>query len=305
MLHFCTHSDYNYLVFGLTMFESLAKYTKVPFVLHYLADDDAAYNKLFSINDPRIKTYNIKDMASDNDFAILSGKNKVESFGQSMFHFALTPYFTNRVLRATGGPIIYVDSDILWYNDPGAIFDLCRGCDFGLATHKHMPLMRLQRNPGYYNVGVVYVSNKEQCEWWKTVSIDPSNKWARQYGSCGDQKYLEALDQVFSDTKICVIDRHVGHGAPCNMFLQIISHNEGTITWVDTDGNVLTRGETTTLPLHFFHFAHCVPDFNKNTIRVDREGEWGGHIDIKRNDIQRLYTDYFVEMVLTKRKYDV
>ena len=58
MKNICTLSDINYLLYGITLYESL-KSTTENFVLHYLCLDSENYNSLVRLECESLKIYHI------------------------------------------------------------------------------------------------------------------------------------------------------------------------------------------------------------------------------------------------------
>ena len=203
--HFITLSDRNYLVYGLTLYESIKKNIGSDFKLYYLALDDFTYNKLEELNNSSIEVYSIDDIENDSMFEILKNNNESRpidtSDGQSPFHWALASFFTFFIMR-TKQPshCLYIDSDIIFYRDPQMLFDSVENHSIGIITHKHMKLNKWAKDVGYYNVGVIYFKNDEigyKClKWWSDVVADKNNPWFEDFGTCGDQKYLECFEDL-------------------------------------------------------------------------------------------------------------
>ena len=61
MKNICTVSDNNYLIKGLTLYESLKESSK-DFILHYLCIDDTSFNKLIQFESETLKVWNINKL---------------------------------------------------------------------------------------------------------------------------------------------------------------------------------------------------------------------------------------------------
>ena len=238
--HLVTLSDHNYLINGICLYESLCKYS-ANFVLHYLCLNDETYDKLTSLQLPNLKCYNITELHNDPDFNTLQQNNSSRpidtSDGQSHFHWALASFFSGYLMFNYGLPhVLYIDSDIIFYDTVDKIFEAVHPKSIGIITHKHNKLDKANTNVGYYNVGVIYFKNDEvgsNClSFWRNCCIHPNNKYSAIFGSCGDQKYLELFDDLFGAQHVEVLCRKVGNGAPWNFTMfEFIGNNK--IIWHD------------------------------------------------------------------------
>jgi len=313
--HFVTLSDSNYLVYGLTLYESIKKNIGSDFKLYYLALDDFTYNKLEELDNPDIEVYSINDIENDDMFDTLKDNNESRpidtSDGQSPFHWALASFFTFFIMR-TKQPshCLYIDSDIIFYQDPQMLFDSVENHSIGIITHKHMKLNKWAKDVGYYNVGVIYFRNDEvgyKClKWWSGVVADKNNPWFEHFGTCGDQKYLECFEDLFGENNIKILCRDVGNGAPWN-FHKFQEKDKffrrGQIHWLDEERIVLIDTDSVVQDLVFNHFSHFTPDFDNDTYTVDRDGEWSNICKIDEPGIKDIYDDYFESIKITKRNY--
>lgn len=282
------------------MYESLRQHSGDSFLLHYLATDPQTYNFLREKTDDNVIPYNLTELPIQDRLLLEENHPMVDNIGQSPFHFALAPLFTNHLINKVGLPnALYVDSDILFYRDVQEIFDSANGFSIGLVTHKHQPLER-NAPTGYYNVGIIYFrgegDGKLCVDFWKDATIRKDHQWYRTHGTCGDQKYLELFPQMFRSVKL--FDMDIGHGAPWNFSRSEIE--DGRITW---NSEFVLRQGMVTQPLHFNHFSHFTPNFVEDTYKVDKDGEWGNILPNK--GVKWAYDDYFNRVKETKRGYNV
>ena len=307
--HLVTLSDHNYLINGLALYESL-KAKSPNFLLHYLCLNEQTYIKLSSLDLPNLKCYNMEELSQDKDFETLSRNNKSSPIdtgdGQSPFHWALASFFSAHLVNTYDLPhVLYVDSDIVFYDSVDKIFDAMGSKSIGIITHKHNKLDKTSTNVGYYNVGVIYFNNDDigsEClNFWKNCCVDTSNEYAPIFGSCGDQKYLELFDDLFGEENIEVLCKKVGNGAPWNftMFEFLDNHK---IIWRDPNGYVLNAGESLEQDLIFNHFSHFTCDYNSGGWRVDRGGEWGPRLQ-SHLGVAATYQEYMVRLMSVKEKY--
>lgn len=306
--HLVTLSDHNYLINGLALYESL-KAKSSDFTLHYLCLNEQTYIKLSSLGLPNLKCYNMEELSRDKDLEILSRNNKSSPIdtgdGQSPFHWALGSFFSAYLINTYNLPhVLYIDSDIVFYDSVDKIFDAIGSKSVGIITHKHVQLDKTSTNVGYYNVGVIYFNDKigKEClNFWKSCCVDTGNEYAPIFGSCGDQKYLELFDDLFGEENIEVLCKKVGNGAPWNftMFEFLDNHR---IIWRDPNGYVLNAGESLEQDLIFNHFSHFTCDYNSGGWRVDRGGEWGPRLR-SHPGVADIYQEYMTLLMSVREKY--
>ena len=307
--HLVVLSDYNYLKYGLTLYDSLEEHDKYKdtFILHYLCTDEKSYEKLCNLQLPNIKTYNIKELEDDEDFITLKSnhnENNTQYSKNDEFHWALASFFSYYLIDKYELPhVLYVDADILFYEPVDKVFNALENKSIGLITHKHT---HKHAETGYYNVGIVFFDNnetgKECLKFWRDCCIDPNNEYSETHGTCGDQKYLELFEKLFDEEEIKILCHDVGNLAPWNLHMcKLIGNNE--FMWYDHNGFVLEPNSSKVQSLVFMHFSHFTPDFDKETFKLDRGGEWG---PIGSHDgVVDLYKEYYIKCSNTKKKYKV
>ena len=307
--HLATLSDHNYLINGLGLYESLEA-TSPSFMLHYLCLNEQTYDKLSSLDLPNLKCYNMEELSQDKDFETLKKNNKSSPIdtgdGQSPFHWALASFFSAYLVNTYELPhILYIDSDIIFYDSVDKIFEAMGSKSIGIITHKHNKLDKTTTNVGYYNVGIIYFNNdkigNECLNFWKNCCVDTHNEYAPIFGSCGDQKYLELFDDLFGEENIEVLCKKVGNGAPWN-FTMLDFIGDGRIIWRDPNGYVLKAVVSLEQYLIFNHFSHFTCDYNSGRWRFDRGGEWGPHLR-SHPGIAVIYQEYMEWLMFVKERY--
>ena len=195
--------------------------------------------------------------------------------------------------------------DIFFYDSAERITEAVEGKSIGVITHKHIELNKTARNPGYFNVGVVYFRNdsigKACLRFWRDCCIHPNNQFSDIFGSCGDQKYLELFEEFFDPSSIEILCHKVGNGAPWN-FTMFDFSSLTRIVWRDPLHYVLKDSDTLEQDIVFNHFSHFTPDYNNQSFSMDRAGEWGPGIH-SHPGVMDVYIDYMNHMIETKKKY--
>ena len=305
-----TLSDKNYLDNGLCLYDSLKEHSD-NFYLHYLALDEQTHKVLRELDLENLFVYSLIDLSIDTDLEILIHNNPSRpidtSDGQSPFHWALASFFCNFLVDQYKIPhVMYIDSDILFYDSVKKIFDSIGEKSIGLITHKHMKLDKSIRNPGYYNVGVIYFRNnkigKGCLKFWRDCCVSPNNRFSEIFGACGDQKYLELFDEFVDKDEIKIIDKDVGHGAPWSFVLfDFISPTR--VVWKDPMHLVLEE-DSLEQDIVFNHFSHFTINRETGTYSMDRNGEWGPRLP-RHPGVVEVYDDYCIKLERTRERYNL
>lgn len=291
---FCTLSDSGFLPYGLALYESLRKFGD-DFVLYYLCTDLKAYDyineneKLYphivpisleelerecvELSEAKLQqpSYEAKNVAQHSD----------KSAQEIQYFWCLTSFFTWYCLEHLEiDEILYIDSDIFFFNDWNLIFEEIGNASIGIVRHRILP----KPNPmvGEYNVGIVYFRNDmvgASCSWfWKNCLTGADQTYYKTHGMCGDQVYLTLFPQLFKNVR--VIDEKVGHLAPWNF-----QHQE-----VFKDKTLIWQGKKQQLV--YSHFSNFKPDYENKTYEpAPRHG-------LKKDvwistPLRALYDEYF------------
>ncbi len=288
MKYFCTHSDKNYLVKGITLMRSVCETMKEDFRFYYLCLDNETYlaltklaeDKKFDWLEPVELTQIIKPEALHelkNMPACLYGDQ------YSQFCWALTPYFTNWLLTnelVKDAELLYCDADLYFYHSPEYIFEACKFHSVGIHRHR-FTTYDVDKNPvGEFNVGCVYFKNdkrgKEISSTWKYFLVTPNNEYYQKYGTCGDQKYWDILYPTYpNDIHVFdADDSEIAHGAPWNYNLYKFP----------SFGSVEHKGKIQRLI--FNHFSHFFV--------IDGGWKSSDHGEWKPEDIDAAVMNYYV-----------
>lgn len=207
----------------------------------------------------------------------------------------MAAFFSNFLLSNLQTNIYYIDSDLFFYNNIDIIEKEIGDKSIGIIRHRHI---ERGHYVGEYNVGLVYFKFDEfglDCSnrWWNWV-INPDNEYAKEYGTCGDQKYLELFD-VFYNGKISVIDKLSSHLAPFNF------HKVDWTPFQETNRKVIYQNEEQIVT--FCHFMKFKPDFTLNSYQPTNEPNNQEFMKIPQ--VKYLYDEYFSKSKLTKTKYSL
>jgi len=300
MKAFCTLSDINFLHYGITLYNSIKNNLNEEFTLYYLCTDDESYRTLLNLNLENLIPLSLKELeiedaslkrAKENSpsYEAINVANKTNGDPKAIqFFWCLSPYLSWHVLdKYDVEDILYVDSDICFFNDVAAVYKEVGDKSVGIVRH------RINYNPavGEYNVGIVYFKRNligYRCaEWWKNCLLSTDNDFYDTHGVCGDQKYLELFEPLFGPENIKIIDDNVGHLAPWNIFNH--KYLEDKIIWQDK-----------TQELIYFHFSNFKIDFDKNEYECAAR-----HGLVKKCQlpilVQKAYDQYFNEVKKSRR----
>ena len=304
MHNLVTVTDIDYLPKALTLYESLCNTQKSEFKLHIVCLDKKTYQIVEKIQSKNIEPIKIEDIEDDN-FEIkairyaepsreavsnASAQGKDPKYVQ--FCWAMASYSCwYLVSRRKLDHVFYLDADLFFYNSIDDILSEIGKKSVGIVRHRidYLP------DSGEFNVGLVYFKNDyighRCCDWWKRMLLDPGNPFSAGYGQCGDQKYLELFTAIFGTDNVCIIDKDIGHLAPWSATFH--KYKDEKLVW-----------ENRTQPLYFFHFAHFVPDFKKDSYKTSYNNEWiWGEPEKSDPFVLKLYNDYYNQTKKTIQKY--
>lgn len=280
----CTLFDKNYMHKGIAMYQSLCETLMSDFVLYVLCIDDEVFDRLQKLNLPGIWLFQLSAIEKNDIELQVTKLLPPSNYGSQRDNYiwALAPYFINYVLTRyieEGQQLMYVDSDIYFYESPEIIFEQAGGCPLALHTHRFSGDFNTNNDTGWFNVGVVVLSNypkgREISRFWKKLVMSTNHEWYEKYGTCGDQKYLELI-YLLNATETSIFDNEIPgfvHGAPwcCN----------------DLEGKNIS----------FFHFSHFCHDLKNDTWKDSYKGEWN---PTQHSNIKTLYEEYFKAIKLAE-----
>lgn len=269
-----TLCDKNYILKGLAMRQSLID-LNVDYFIYWLCLDDETHDALMKLKDYKIGIVKLSHLEARDPLLQAAQNNPPSKYGtqRDNYIWSLAPYFVNHILEKfilDGQFLMYVDSDIFFYHSPQVILDVIGDKrTIGIHTHRFTPTRR-KLDTGIYNVGVVVFKKDDDgiraSKSWKEWVMHCDNPYYEEYGTCGDQKYLELFPILF-DESVCVFDQdeRISHRAP----------------WCcDEDGK----------PVIFFHFSHFVHDVDKGSWSDSLHGEWK---PARQEHIRPYYKAYF------------
>ena len=196
MRHFTTVCDSKYLSQGLALYNSLMK-VNPDFTLYWGCMDEKTFDVVGEL--PNVKPSNTWKIFNTNGFS------------HKEYCWSLASRYTDFVLKQFGMPdITYLDADLYFYQDYEYIYKEIGNKSVGLVEHR----LPAYKTVGKYNVGFVYFKNDiagiDCLHRWRELVSNKDNKYFKEYGQCGDQKYLELFEQ-WHPNDIHIIN--CGHGS--------------------------------------------------------------------------------------------
>ncbi len=305
MVNICSISDKNYLHYILALYKSIRDTISVDFTFYILCIDQESYDLLSSKNLQKAKLLKIDDVKDSEAYRQLQQNTEYKPISsENTYCWSLASFFQYYILDTYNvEDIFYIDADILFYNDIKDIHDVVSKKSVGIMLHRHN---EIGCYVGAYNVGLIYFKNdgvgRGCLKWWRDVTIDTSNKWAKVYGTCGDQKYLELFGDLFDDKNICIIDEEIGHGAPWNLGLYEYLDESlgGEIIWrnIDHKGKKVNCGlgdVNKKQKIYFIHFSQFTPDYQNSRYMYDRGGAWVELNIYQNRNAKAYYDNYFIK----------
>lgn len=261
--YICTLSDINYFFRGMALIDSLKKHND-NIIVYYLCMDRESYEKSKKINDETVKFIFIDDIIkNDNRFKnITASREAIASSEHSNINsnlmellYIMSSYFPKYCLETFDiDHVIYADSDIYFYESLDSVYADVESKDLGLVEHR-IP----HTNCGFFNVGIIYFKNSKTAKsilnFWNYCVMDQSNPFHKEYGDCGDQKYLELIYKIYKND-ISIIGDKTGHLAPWNLLYHRYS-DDGEIWWMNKKQKLV-----------YIHFSNFDPDFDSMTYKV-------------------------------------
>ncbi len=243
MHSFCTLFDTNYLVKGLTMYNSLVL-SGDPFTLYIFCFDDRTHEILSAMKLSHVVLIPLAEFETEELKRVKQGRSRAE------YCWTCTPHVIRYALDRFSLPrITYVDADIFFYSGPGVLLDeLDRSGGSVLITeHRYTPQYDQSKEHGLYCVQFITFRNDAKgmqvLEWWEDRCLEWC--YARvEDGKFGDQKYLDSWPHRFEGVHILA---HLGGGvAPWNVLQYRV-----------TPGPCVNG-----VPIVFYHFHYLTWYFN-------------------------------------------
>ena len=201
---YCTYFDSGYLSRGLVLIDSLRQHGDGSPVW-VLALDDAAKDYIDAAEMSGVFTLTIADLeaAEPGLLPLKSQRSRMEYF------FTSTPLLMRWVASRQDNPstvVIYLDSDLFFFDDPSLVVESMGNGSVGIIEHKYPArLAKRLAKYGRFNVGWVGIRADERgsacLDWWAASTLDwcfdrPEN------GKYADQGYLDQFPKKFDGVTV-------------------------------------------------------------------------------------------------------
>lgn len=241
---FCTIITRSHIPFAKALFGSLQRFLPQVGFIAFIVDDQTSKRT----GNAGIKFFN----KADFDSGSLAKEIEAKYYHRSLdkYRWAMKPVFITQLLQSEYEKVIYLDSDIYFFDDPAFLFDALDENDLLLTPQWRC--LDQKTNPadfyrnfyhGLYNAGFVGASTKGlvAMDWWASACLYKCEK-SRRFGLYDDQAYLNLFPVLFENVNII---KHRG----CNV-----------ANWNIQECRRCSKGEqvmiNNTFPVVFVHFAH-------------------------------------------------
>jgi hypothetical protein len=166
--------------------------------------------------------------------------------------FLITPFIIKFCLEELSlEDVVYVDSDICFFNRVDSIFEEVQHSDVGITSHNFPSNLSHLSVNGEFNVGVVFFRNTNNgnriLNWWADRCLESTSIEYDSSDVFGDQKYLDLFSTIYPETHVY---KNLGiNAAPWNC-------NDVTL---DKSGRAYINGNE----LICFHFSGLKASRNK------------------------------------------
>lgn len=280
MKHITALSDIKYLIFGVTLIESLHKTTTIPLTIHYFCMDGETFSILTKLGLRDVVPYPPNVLFNSSNQQLL----KLKSTDFRYLCWSLASVFTNYIMQNVScDSVTYIDSDIEFHKDISLVFDQFGEKDCGIFRHRFV--RDDEECPyGKFNVGIVYFKNSSSgrnvLEWWSDAVL--YQKYPA-LATCGDQKYLDEFPKMCPNI---YIDSNIGHGAPWNWFKYGLNKLR--------DGNISFNGQSQPLVFtHFSKFIYSIPNNTFTCTDLIYSGYTNSNAIYKNPDLYAIHASYF------------
>ncbi len=214
MNYYCTLFDSNYIVKGLTMYNSMVKAGE-DFEFFIFAFDDLCFKILNALKLPKIHAISLQEFENKRLLTIKKTRTRGE------YCWTCSCFSILHVLNKYNVPeVTYLDSDLYFFYKPQILLDEFHKSekDVLVTRHRYTPEYDMSKTCGIYCVQFMTFKNNEKglyvLNWW----CDRCDEWCYnrcEDGKFGDQKYL---DDWMTRFDCCYELENIGAGvAPWNV----------------------------------------------------------------------------------------
>lgn len=270
---FCTYFDKNYLYRGLALYFSMVKFID-RFTLYILCMDEKTYEILIRMRLKSVELIKIDDFVDSKLKGAKEGRSLVE------FYWTCTPSLPLHIfnLHKNVDLITYLDSDLMFFSSPEAIFDELGEKSILAIEHRFGEQVKEDTTlNGKYCVQYLTFRRDDEglscLKRWRKQCID----WCyyrQEDGLMGDQAYLTEWDSRYKNLH------------------SVKNLGAGLAPWNISNYNIKKRNKkiyVNKCELIFFHY-HAMRMYSITAIDPAE-----GYV-FSKNDINLIYRPYFEEI---------
>lgn len=225
-LYFCTLFDSYYMDKGLTMYESLERYTDA-YTLFIFAFDERSYVYLKSLNLENVIVIPENDILNDSLCVLKQKRTRAE------YCWTCTPIVIDYVLNILNcDNCTYLDSDIYFFNNPRILIDemLKEGKEILITPHwfrRSFENYLIEKMYGrfcvQFNTFLATSESQRVLKWWRE-SCEKECTVKSKWKTYGDQKYQDSFCKI--SPKVYELNYYGGGIAPWNIGNYKLKHIE-------------------------------------------------------------------------------
>ena len=244
--YFCTLFNINFVSYGVTMIESLAKHCP-DFHLYVFAFCDESYRLLQTLALPRVTVLSLRDLEAHTPRLLEVKPARI----LCEYCWTCTPAAILYCIETFHLPhCCYLDADLYFYSNPKILFDELGDGSVLLTDHHYNPGEFEWERTGRYCVQFMPF-RADECglralRWWRDACLE----WCYnrcEDGKFGDQKYLDDWTTRFEGVRAST---NWGAGiAPWNVHRYDFDVSKEPATVTD-------QHDGTTHPIVFFHYQN-------------------------------------------------
>ncbi len=282
----CTLFDSGFLLQGLSLIESVTKYSSESVDWVILALDNESHDALAKLDNPRFNVLHI-DTFPDEELKALRSSRPWREFCWTSASCLLNYSIANGTSYNFVG---YVDADCYFMSDINEMIkQIPNNKNIGIHEHRFSPdRADSKATSGRFNVGVVIGKPKSEfvncISRWRLQTLD-SCELNPDLGKCGDQMYLDEWPDLY-DSLYIFESKGVGLG-PWNLNNYEISHRNNEV-FADSDR------------VYFYHFHGLTIK------RIPLIGCWyvpASGYNLKYTPISEIYRPYMDLLVSSRKKF--
>lgn len=293
-LYFCTLFDSYYMDKGLTMYESLDRYTD-EYTLFIFAFDERSYVYLKSLNLENVVVIPENDILNDRLRVLKQKRTRAE------YCWTCTPIVIDYVLNILNcDNCTYLDSDIYFFNDPRILIDemLMEGKEILITPHwfrRSLENYLIEKMYGrfcvQFNTFLATSESQRVLKWWRE-SCEKECTVKSKWKTYGDQKYQDSFCKI--SPKVYELNYYGGGMAPWNIGNYLLKRCD------DNKISVKNIRNSQEYYVVFYHFQG-LKEVQNELYNINVHTWQGKKVDEKL--ISNIYSSYIAE--LNKKKEQI